>query len=44
MIKRFTLRAIYAVHMLAPLALVDWHIQRLSPSTIDGLRSLFGGI
>ncbi len=35
------LRIIYALHMLAPLALVARHIERLSPSTLSSLRSLF---
>jgi hypothetical protein len=43
MIKHITLRAIYAAHMLAPLALVEWHIQRLSADTCSALRALFGG-
>lgn len=43
MMKRLALRALYAVHMLAPLALVEWHIERLSQGTLEGLRSLCGG-
>lgn len=40
MIKALALRAIYAAHMLAPLALVDWHVQRLSRDTLESLLAL----
>ena len=42
MIQAIKLRALYAVHMLAPLAFVAWHIDRLRPETLQGLRALFG--
>lgn len=35
------LRLIYSLHMLAPLSLVSWHIERLSPETARALQSLF---
>lgn len=35
------LRLIYCLHMVAPLALVERHIERLSPDTARALRSLF---
>lgn len=35
------LRIIYCLHMLAPIALVARHIERLSPETALALRSLF---
>lgn len=41
MIKQLKLRTLYALHMLAPAALVWWHIDRLAPSTADALASLF---
>lgn len=41
MIKAIKVRAIYAIHMLAPLAFAAWHIERLRPSTLLELRALF---
>jgi hypothetical protein len=41
MIERLKLRTIYALHMLAPVAFVAWHIQRLSSDTIQGLSRMF---
>lgn len=41
MIQAFRLRAIYAIHMLAPLAFVSWHLDRLRPETLHALRALF---
>jgi hypothetical protein len=41
MLNTIVLRLIYTAHMLAPLSLVLWHIERLSPSTVHALRSLF---
>lgn len=35
------LRLIYCLHMIAPLAFVSRHIERLSPDTALALRSLF---
>jgi hypothetical protein len=35
------LRLIYSFHMLAPIALVARHIERLSPETARALHSLF---
>jgi hypothetical protein len=31
------LRLIYAIHMLAPLSFVLWHIERLAPDTLRAL-------
>ncbi len=39
--KTLWLRTLYAAHMLVPLSLAVWHIERLSPSTAHALRSLF---
>lgn len=39
--KTLALRAIYALHMLAPFALVSRHIARLDDSTVLALRELF---
>lgn len=41
MIQAIKIRAIYALHMLAPLAFAAWHFQRLQPSTLLELRALF---
>jgi hypothetical protein len=35
------LRIIYALHMLLPLSLAAWHVERLSPDTVRGLLDLF---
>lgn len=34
-------RVLYAVHMLAPLSFVLWHIERLDLATLLELRRLF---
>jgi len=39
--KTLGLRVIYALHMLAPIALVSRHIARLDASTALALRELF---
>lgn len=39
--KTIWLRLIYSAHMLAPLSLALWHIERLSPETLRALRALF---
>jgi hypothetical protein len=31
------LKLIYAIHMLAPLSFVYWHIDRLAPDTVRAL-------
>lgn len=36
------LRLIYSAHMLAPVALVLWHLDRLDPDTLRALRQLCG--
>jgi hypothetical protein len=41
MIQYVTLRCLYALHMLAPLAFVAWHTERLSPDTLGALLALF---
>jgi len=41
MLRTFALRTLYALHMIAPIALVSWHVQRLAPGTALALRSLF---
>lgn len=35
------LRTLYAAHMLLPLPIALWHIERLSRETARALRSLF---
>lgn len=41
MIQSLKLRAIYALHMLAPLAFVCWHLERLSHETLLALSQMF---
>lgn len=40
--KTIKLRILYALHMVMPLSLALWHIDRLSPDTLLGLAALFG--
>lgn len=40
--NRLRLRAIYALHMLAPAAFVLWHVDQLAPDTLTQLARLFG--
>lgn len=40
MLNRFKLRTLYAIHMLAPLAIVEWHLDRLNLDTLNDLASL----
>ncbi len=35
------LRAIYALHIILPLPVALWHMERLSESTLMQLRALF---
>ena len=42
LLKQLKLRTLYALHMLAPLALALWHVERLAPDTRAGLLALFG--
>ena len=35
------LKLIYALHMVLPMALMLWHIERLSDETAKGLLRLF---
>lgn len=41
MLRKLKLRTLYALHMLAPAALVWWHVGKLSPTTADALQALF---
>lgn len=41
--KTLKLRIIYTLHMTLPLALVALHVERLDETTVQRLRSLFGG-
>ena len=41
--NKFRLRLIYSAHMLMPLSLMRWHLERLDVGPILELRSLFGG-
>lgn len=41
MIQSLKLRAIYALHMLAPLAFVHWHMAVLSRETLQALSQMF---
>lgn len=40
MLTYIKLRALYALHILLPLAVVRWHIDRLDLDTLRGLASL----
>ena len=42
MLRNLALRTLYALHMIAPIALVSWHVQRLGMSTLTALRALCG--
>jgi hypothetical protein len=41
MLNHLKLRTLYAMHMLLPLALVEWHHDRLNADTLTGLLTLF---
>lgn len=38
---KLKLRFIYTLHMLIPVQLACWHIQRLGGDTLRGLREMF---
>ncbi len=40
MIHALALRILYTVHMLVPLALVEWHLDRLHADTLRALLAL----
>lgn len=37
------LKLIYAIHMLAPLSFVEWHVARLAPDTLRALAAFGAG-
>ncbi len=40
MLNTLKLRTLYVLHMILPLPLVSWHIDRLSPDTVRALLAL----
>ena len=39
--RTLKLKLIYALHMVAPLPVVDWHLDRLAPDTLLALRGAY---
>lgn len=40
MIQSLKLHTLYVLHMILPMPLVEWHVDRLSPDTIRALIAL----
>ena len=41
MLERLKLHTLYAIHMLLPLAIVTWHVEKLDRDTLNRLAELF---